>query len=121
MSKAEILILEDEAFIAMDIEMTLNEAGYKTISAHSDAPSALASIEQSEPAAALLDFNLGQGETSLPVARALKARDIPFAFLTGYTDATVSTPEELADARRLSKPFNKNGLIRAVEQLLSDA
>ncbi|MBW3536028.1 MAG: baseplate J/gp47 family protein, partial [Gemmatimonadetes bacterium] len=35
-------------------------------------------------AAALLDVNLGHGQTSYPVAEVLAARGIPFAFLTGY-------------------------------------
>ncbi|MBJ3764524.1 response regulator [Maribius pontilimi] len=117
MSEGEILILEDDAFILMDIEMTLAEAGYKKLSAHSDADAALAKIRESVLAAALLDFNLGKGETSLAVAEELKNQSVPFVFLTGYTDATVSLPDGLSEVRRISKPFRSTELVNVVKDM----
>lgn len=117
MRDGEILILEDDALILMDIEMTLAEAGYKKLSVHSESTAALARIKESVLAAALLDFNLGKGETSLPVAEELKNQGIPFVFLTGYTDATVSLPNGLSEVRRLSKPFNSTDLVNVVNEM----
>jgi hypothetical protein len=48
---------------------------------------------------ALLDINLA-GERCFPIAEALAARDIPFAFLTGYGDFAI--PPEYRGAPRLS-------------------
>lgn len=119
MSDGEILILEDEALIAMDIEMTLASAGYENISVHHDVDSALEQIETSAPVAAFLDFNLGRGKTSLPVAQRLKSVGIPFIFLTGYTDATVSLPEELTHAKRVTKPFHGAEIVSLLDELVS--
>jgi len=49
---------------------------------------------------ALLDINLA-GERCFPIAEALKVRDIPFAFLTGYVD--FGTPPEYRGAPLLAK------------------
>ena len=38
---------------------------------------------------ALLDVNLGDGETSFATAEILRARGVPFAFVTGYGDQGV--------------------------------
>lgn len=120
MSEGEILVLEDEALIAMDIEMTLQEAGYQKVSVHSDSKSALKKIENTQPIAAFLDFNLGNDKTSLDVANALKDRGVPFVFLTGYTDATVSLPDDLADVKRIAKPFQGAELVKAVNGMISE-
>jgi DNA-binding response OmpR family regulator len=51
---------------------------------------------------ALLDVNLA-GEPCFPIAEALSVRGVPFAFLSGYGDA--SLPPPFRDQPRLSKPF----------------
>ncbi len=118
MSEGEILILEDDALISMDIEMTLAEAGYKQLSVHSNANSALTKIKSSDLAAALLDFNLGQGKTSLAVAEELQNQSIPFAFLTGYTNATVVLPDWLSTIQRIAKPFKSGDLVDVVNEMI---
>jgi CheY-like chemotaxis protein len=73
-------------------------------------------IDQQRPDAALLDLNL-QGETALPIAAALKARDVPFVILSGYDRSQVDAPE-LHDAPRLSKPILHPALIRLLTTYL---
>lgn len=120
MREVEILVLEDEALIAMDIEMTLTRAGYENVSVHANSRSALAQIEQSTPTMALLDFNIGEGETSIPVAEKLKEAGVPFVFLTGYTDAGGTMPEVIFEAKKVSKPFNAKALVKVVSEVLSN-
>jgi hypothetical protein len=50
----------------------------------------------------VLDVNL-RGDMVFPVADALRARGIPFAFATGYDGWAL--PERFADAPRVEKPF----------------
>lgn len=121
MSNSEILVLEDEALIAMDIEMTLAEAGFEQVSVHSNAQSALNRIDECRPMAAFLDFNLGNGKNSLPVAEKLKSHSIPFVFLTGYTDATVSLPSNLSDTKRIAKPFRSADLVKTINEMVPRA
>ena len=114
-----ILILEDEALIAMDIEDTLGRAGYAVLLVCHDVAGALTEIEKVLPVFAFLDLNLGQNETSIEVARALAAQGVPFCFLSGYTTATVCLPDDLADRPRMSKPFKSADLIDRVSSALA--
>ena len=111
------MIVEDDAFIALDIEQALRSAGYADVRAFGRKASALSYLKGETPDLALLDLNLGRGETSIDIAVSLKERGCPFLFLTGYTEATVPLPPDLSDAPRLSKPFDVSELADAVEGL----
>ncbi len=58
---------------------------------------------------AVLDVNLGGGQTSYPVADVLMDRDIPFAFATGY--ASGGLEPRFADRERLQKPYTPQTLL----------
>jgi CheY-like chemotaxis protein len=104
-SDLDILVLDDEAFIALDIEAVLRDAGYRRIRVCGSEAAALQAIEDRAPDLGLLDINLGRGTTSFEVARRLSAQGSGVAFMTGYTPSTVNVPEGLTDRPRLSKPF----------------
>lgn len=61
---------------------------------------------------ALLDVNLAS-EPCFPIAAILKARGVPFMFLTGYDDLRI-LPAEYYSAPRLAKPFDEEELVRLV-------
>lgn len=111
----DILVLEDETFIAMDVEETLRAAGYARVRICADPTAAFEGIEARRPDVALLDVNLGEGKTSFDVGRALMGGDCAIAFMTGYTSSTVDLPPDLADAPRLSKPFDDTMLVEFVK------
>ena len=113
------MVVEDDAFIALDIEQALRGAGYDQIRAFGRKSSALSYLDDDTPVLALLDLNLGRGETSIDIAMTLKRRGCPFMFLTGYTEATVPLPSELSGAPRLSKPFDVVELTEAVGEMSS--
>ena len=114
--KPRILVLEDEMIIAMFAEMSLEEIGCDVAGPFGKVEDALAELERAPPDAALLDLNLGRGVTSLPVARALAARGIPFAYMSG--DAGEAIPAEDRGRPRLQKPFSGKELQAAVATLL---
>ena len=70
-------------------------------------------IESNTIDAAVLDVNLGEGESSFPIAEAPEAKAIPFLFSTGYNWADI--PDEWQRAVIVMKPLR----IAAVEQLLA--
>ena len=117
MTDGYVLVLDDDALIAMDIEMTLESRGYEAIRVCNSVASAAAAIDAAVPAVAVLDMNLGQDETSIPIAQRPRELGCPFMFLTGYTAATVPVPEELSDAPRLLKPFREADLVAAVRAM----
>jgi len=118
MNDCDILVLEDEALIAMDIEMTLEEAGHDNIVVCHTADEAMLLIDRCKPKMALLDFNLGQGANSELVARRLKADNVPFVFLSGYTESRVAILDELATTKRIAKPFQNHELLSKVSCIL---
>jgi CheY-like chemotaxis protein len=78
-----ILLVEDEMLVLMDAEDMLADLGCRSVSTAATVDQALSLIGTEFLDAALLDVNLN-GDRSYPVADALAARGIPFAFATGY-------------------------------------
>ena len=81
--KRNVLVLEDEAFIAMMLQDELEALGIHVIGPVNNLKSAITLAETSELDGALLDLNIN-GTYATEVANKLRARDIPFIFVTGY-------------------------------------
>jgi len=110
-----ILLVEDEAMIAMLVEDMLIDGGAEVVGPAGGVKAALAAISENDVIhGALLDVNLG-GEQSFDVADALAARNIPFVFVTGYGGAGVR--DRYPDAPTLQKPFVTSDLERALGAL----
>ena len=110
----KVLIVEDEALLAMDLEFMLEEAGYIPIGPADDLKSALGAIEKSRPDLALVDVRLTSGESGINVARALHERGIPLLFATGNCPGEAGRPFALGC---LHKPIVERSLratLRAV-------
>jgi DNA-binding response OmpR family regulator len=106
-----ILIVEDEALVAMEIEGMLGLAGHEAIAQVDDLQSAVSAVESTRPDLALVDIHLGRGNSGLDVAEALKERGIPVLFATG------NCPMERGRGLALGclhKPFTDNMLVNAI-------
>lgn len=90
LNHAPILIVEDEPFIALDLELAIEDAGGEVVGPAASVEEALALLDARPVAAAILDVNLVDGDIS-PVAEILIERGIPFILQTG-----VGLPPELA-------------------------
>lgn len=108
-----ILVVEDEPLIAEDICDTLNDAGYGISGIAYNAKDALRILESHSPSLALLDINLDGDMNGLELAAIIAAdHEIPFIFLTSYTDKeTLSKIAELGADSYITKPFNEQELI----------
>lgn len=111
-----ILILEDEMLIALDIEQMLTELGHRIEALCSRVPAALVAAGQSRVDFAVLDINVA-GVPSFPVAQVLRARGVPFLFLSGY--GAWGLIDGFTDAPVLTKPFNKSDLALMVLSALA--
>lgn len=83
----KILIVEDDPFIAMDLEAQLTERSLEVVAWVPTVDEAAAVLDSGSIDFALLDYNLGD-TTSAPIAERLAERRIPFIYLTGQ-DPTV--------------------------------
>ena len=109
---ARVLVVEDELMIRMLLEDMLGELGYIVAAQAARVDEALVAAKTAAFDVAILDINLN-GQTIVPVAEALAARDMPFVFATGYGD--VGLPEGFRDRPMLKKPFQMDGLGRTLE------
>lgn len=111
----QVLVVEDEMLVLMGTEGILLDLGCTTVMAAGSVEAALTIIAEERIDAVLLDLNLG-GDISYPVADALRAKDIPFAFTTGYGDA-VLRPVDLSHPL-LTKPYSVTELVETLRALL---
>ena len=104
----DVLVVEDDAIIAMDFEDTILGFGAKTVRIASNVSRALKMIDERAPDFVLLDIGLVQ-EKSFAVAERLDALGIPFAFVSGY-GADTGVPAPFAKRPRLPKPCSADAL-----------
>jgi CheY-like chemotaxis protein len=112
-----ILVMEDDGLLAMHISDTLDELGQIVVGPARTVEDALALIENERIDMALLDVNLGNGETSYPVADILSRQGVPFAFLTGYGEDCLRGDSR--DRPVISKPINETNLADTLRELRS--
>ena len=109
-----ILIVEDEYFIASDLQRALAAEGAEVVGPVGDLGQALGLAADRTLDAAILDVNL-EGTMSFPIAERLAAERVPFMFLTGYDGW--SLPPDYEAAPRLPKPFSTTCVVNAVSAL----
>lgn len=112
---ARILVVEDEALIAMDLQALLEEAGYQVLGPANSSEAALAIIDKDAPDVALLDVNLGSSD-AFGVATVLLERNTEVIFLTGHTAHKL--PQAHRHLPLVSKPYLPQVLLQAVERAL---
>lgn len=110
-----LLVVEDSALLAMDVELTAVDLGLARVSIAPDAAKALQLLEAGDIDAALVDFFLG-GEDGLAVARRLTDLNIPFALMTGTSDLAW-LEAQVPGVPILGKPFTRERLAETLEKL----
>ncbi len=109
----KVLVLEDNALVAMHIEEMLGEAGCNVVATIDTVGRALEFIRTQSVDAAVLDVNL-KGEKVFAVAEELMARNVPFVFSSGYGERFL--PPQFDAAPHLSKPFEPETLWQTLAQ-----
>ena len=110
-----VLVLDDEPIILMDLEFMLRDAGMVPLTA-SSAARALAILKDQRPDLAILDVNLGRGQTCAPVAAELEAMNVPYMLHTGDLDRHGETVTQF-DAPILAKPSSSDAVLEVLRAL----
>jgi DNA-binding response OmpR family regulator len=118
-TQKSIFIVEDDPFIAMDLEDIFLERGFKVIGPFADVDAGLSALRGMRPDFAMLDYNLGK-ETSIPLAQALNKSDIPYVFLSGQVEKVV-IGHDIPARPVIPKPFMPHKLVAMVESLMNSA
>ena len=108
-----VLIVEDEALVALYLEDALESLGYRCCGVTDTADEALALARAYKPAAALIDVGLRGGRDGISLAADLAELGVTVIFLTGSADAqTRARAEEVRPHGILSKPCTEQDLAR---------
>lgn len=119
-SQTKILIVEDEAIVACDLERRLLKAGYMVPSIAASGEQALRSIEQTSPDLILMDIHLQGSSDGIAVASEVRNRfHLPVVFLTAYADKdTLERAKAAEPYSYLVKPINHINLSSTIEVAL---
>jgi len=120
MAPFKILIVEDEAVIAMELEERLTHMGYSVTGSAATSDSALQKIEESLPNLVLMDIHIQGARDGIDTAEDIRARyDIPIIYLTAYADnATLQRAKLSTPFGYLIKPFREEELRAAIEMAI---
>jgi AmiR/NasT family two-component response regulator len=110
-----VLIVEDDALIALDLQQMVLELGCLVVGPAYDLEQGCAAVGETELDFALLDFDLGHGNSSVPIAEKLSARGIDYAFVTASDPSSIV--EMFPKACVLSKPIFREDLEPLVSPL----
>lgn len=111
-----VLLVEDNAMIALDIEDILLSHGVSTVILANSLAEAN-TFQNQDVSLAILDFNLGN-ETTETLARALTSKDVPVIFVSGFAER-LSMPADLMDLPIVVKPFTPEDLLTAIQTVRS--
>ncbi|MBP7737626.1 MAG: response regulator [Spirochaetes bacterium] len=91
-----VLIVEDEIFIAMSLEMELKQERYGVCRRVATGEEAVAIAQEESPDVILMDIRLAGAIDGIEAAKRIRAfSDIPIIFMTGYQSKAI---EERAKA-----------------------
>jgi light-regulated signal transduction histidine kinase (bacteriophytochrome) len=117
LAQQRVLLVEDSLIIALDAEDILRKLGADEVNTGASVDAALDLIDLSPPTVAILDINLGYGE-SFPIADRLLELEIPFVFATGYGEQA-QIPMDHRGRVVIQKPYTLEIVARALASLLA--
>lgn len=118
-----VLIVEDEALIAMDLAAILVGFGYSIAGTAASGEDALQLADSLQPDLVLMDITLRGQLDGVETARLLKQRHrVPLVFISAYSDGDVlRRASEIGPQGFVIKPFAEGHLKRVVKSALSAA
>ncbi len=116
MNRKRILIVEDDAIIAMDLQFTAEDAGFEVIGPASTLEQGLALAHQGGLDMALLDMNL-RNQNSYEIAQLLTSENVPVVFLSGSEGD--DRPDDIKTLDVLAKPVDTNNLLAHLNSFLA--
>jgi CheY-like chemotaxis protein len=114
----DVLIIEDEALIALELEALVESLGHRVIGVAATHAEAIALVKKAKPGLILSDIQLADGSSGLDaVDEMLRSFEVPVIFITAYPERflTGNRPEP---AFLIAKPFEPATVSAIVSQAL---
>ena len=114
----DILIIEDEALIALDLENLVENLGHRSIGVARTRSEAIAMARTRRPGLILADIQLADGSSGLDAVNdMLNSFEVPVIFVTAYPERFLSG-ERPEPAFLVSKPYRQSTVSALVSQAL---
>lgn len=116
--RTDVLIIEDEPFIALDLQQLVGDLGHNIVGIARTHSEAIDIVSQSRPGLILADIQLADGSSGLEaVNQILESFSVPVIFVTAYPERflTGAPPEP---AFLVTKPFSVESLKAVISQAL---
>ncbi len=114
---ARILIIEDEALVAMELRFVLEDLGHEVVGTAADAKSARALAAETDIDLALVDIHLSDGPTGVALGREL-GQDLGITVLFMTANPGMVREGVAGTVGVLSKPSDERAVQTAVDYAL---
>lgn len=117
----KVLIVEDEAIVAMALSRALPRLGYEVCRVLASGEEALACIEPLAPNLILMDIHLLGPWDGIETAERIRAHhELPIVFMTGYDSNEIYVKiQHIANAALVGKPVGITALANVLEKMLA--
>lgn len=113
-----LMIIEDEPFIAMDLEQLVQSLGHEVVGIARTRTEAVALFEKEKPAMVLADIQLADGSSGIDAVNDIfKDNIIPVIFITAFPERLL-TGDRPEPTFLVSKPFNPDMVRALISQAL---
>lgn len=121
MTKARILIVEDELIIASDYKARLTKLGYEVLDIVNSGEDAVKAAEEFKPNIILMDITIKGNKDGIQAGEEIQERfNIPVAYLTAHIyDSTIKKHMKQKPLAYLTKPIDDEDLHKALQELLA--
>lgn len=117
-TKARVLIIEDEAVIAMDLSDLVTGAGHEVCAMETTASGAVAAAKRERPDLVLADIQLADNSSGIDAVKDILASfNVPVIFITAFP-ARLLTGERPEPTFLITKPYSPDMVRAAVSQAL---
>ncbi|MFT6774453.1 MAG: CheY-like chemotaxis protein/DNA-directed RNA polymerase specialized sigma24 family protein [Paracoccaceae bacterium] len=118
-ASGRVMIIEDEAIIAMDLRAIVSELGHDVIAIARTRDDARVKLGADTPDLVLADIQLADGSSGVDAVNDMLGRlgDIPVIFITAYPERLL-TAERPEPAFLITKPFKEAQVRAAIDQAL---
>lgn len=115
-----IIIVEDEALIAIELKSTLQLLGYQVVGHAMNGDKALDLFAREQADLFLLDINIKGTLNGIDLAKVIRKKyNVPFVFLTSFSDKiTLDLVKDTLPYGYIVKPFNEKDLKVNIELAL---
>jgi len=117
-ASVRVLVIEDEAVIALDVADIVRNAGHEVVGIAATEKAAVELAKKHAPHLVLADIQLRGADSGISaVKEIMRAMSVPVIFVTGYPERLL-TGTQLEPAFVISKPFDPDLLRAAIAQAL---